>query len=143
MQRAARAAALALLCLGAACGESRDSPPGAKTSPAPAIDGRIDPSPYRAQIEATEALLYGADPNEARWKDLSKALLELHNAIVFRDTSPLARETSERLFFFSAQVDAAGAGKHPGDQLAVVRGVWERIRSDRFAAASWFHTATP
>ena len=89
----------------------------AAAAPAP-IDGRIDPAPYRAQIEATEAMLYGGAQGDERWKNLSKALLELHNAIVFRDSSPLARETSRRLFFFSAQVDAATPGPHVDEQLA-------------------------
>ena len=138
MHRSARA--FALICLVLACGRSESTQ---KTEPAPApptIDGRIDPAPYRAQIEATEALLYAPPKGDARWKDLSKALLDLHNAIVFHDSSALARETSQRLFFFSAQVEAAPNGKHGDEQLRMMRGVWEKIRADQFASADWFHT---
>jgi hypothetical protein len=108
-----------------------------------AVDGHIDPAPYRAQIEATEALLYQEDAalGAAEWKDLSRALLELHNAIVFHDTSPAARETSRRLFFFSAQVDAESRPKHSADELAVMRGVWEKIREEQFTVVDWFRTA--
>jgi len=141
MNAAARAIALAALCALAACSrsESTQEAPALAAAPPP-IDGRIDPAPYRAQIEATEAVLYAPPEGNAQWKNLSKALLELHNAIVFRDSSTLARETSQRLFFFSAQVDAAPAGKHAEEQLQVMRGVWEKIRADQFARADWFHT---
>lgn len=138
MHPAARA--LALTCLVLACGRS-ESTQKAEPAPAPAtIDGRIDPAPYRAQIEATEAILYAPPQGDERWKDLSKALLDLHNAIVFRDSSTLARETSRRLFFFSAQVEAAPNGRHGDEQLKMMRGVWEKIREDQFASADWFHT---
>ena len=141
MHPAARA--LALTCLVLACGRSESThKPEAAPVPAP-IDGRIDPAPYRAQIEAAEALLYAPPQGDDTWKNLSKALLELHNAIVFHDSSALARETSRRLFFFSAQVDAAPSSKHADEQLRVMRGVWEKIRADQFARADWFHTALP
>lgn len=142
MTAAARAIALAALCLAAACSrsESTQEAQPARAAPPPPIDGRIDPAPYRAQIEATEAVLYAVPQGDPPWKSLSKALLDLHNAIVFHDSSSLARETSQRLFFFSAQVDAAPAGKHADEQLQVMRGVWEKIRADQFARADWFHT---
>jgi hypothetical protein len=106
------------------------------------VDGHIDPAPYRSEIEATEAVLYSSDelgPDQR--KTLSRALLELHNAIVFRDTSAPARETSRRLFFFSAQVDADSPPKRDTDELAVMRGVWEKIRAEQFTEVDWFRTA--
>jgi hypothetical protein len=142
MRAAARTIALAALCLTTACSRS-ESTQEAQSAPGPPpapIDGRIDPAPYRAQIEATEAVLYAAPRGDEQWKNLSKALLDLHNAIVFHDSSALARETSRRLFFFSAQVDAAPTGRHAEEQLQVMRGVWEKIRADQFARADWFHT---
>lgn len=136
-----RAAVLAV-CLATACGRGESPQPPAAREPVPApIEGRIDPAPYRAQIEATEAVLYGNVPGDERWKNLSKALLELHNEIVFRDSSELARKTSRRLFLFSAEVDAAPTGKHDEEQLEVMRGVWEKIRADQFARADWFHSS--
>jgi hypothetical protein len=144
-----RAAAIALastLALGGApsCTRTQSSPsePPPVSAPAAPANGHIDPAPYRAEIEATEALLYsGGELGDAGWKDLSRALLELHNAIVFHDTSAAARETSRRLFFFSAQVDAASAPKHSADELAVMRGVWEKIRADQFTEVDWFRAA--
>jgi len=108
------------------------------------IGGRIDPSPYRTEIEATEALLYTQAPlTDDGWKDLSRNLLELHNAIVFRDNSELARETSRRLFFLSAQVDAEPLARHSAEELVVMRGAWEKIRTEQFASADWFHAGSP
>jgi hypothetical protein len=146
-----RAAAISLagsLALGGAiaCERTSSAPSGpAPVSSPSSVDGHIDPAPYRAEIEATEALLYSSDPlGDEGWKNLSRALLELHNAIVFRDTSAPARETSRRLFFLSAQVDAEPAPKHNGDELMVMRGVWERIRADQFTEVDWFKaTASP
>jgi hypothetical protein len=145
-----RAAAIALavavvVCFGCRRAEPTTPPPvAAPALGAPPVDGHIDPTPYRTEIEAAEALLYASDtPCDQDWKNLSRALLELHNAIVFRDTSPEARETSRRLFFFSADVDSRNAPKEGGDQLAAVRATWEEIRTKRFIQADWFHTATP
>lgn len=143
-----RAVALSALSLAAAlgCGRTQSAPPPIPpvSADAPAaVDGHIDPAPYRAEIETTEALLYSSQSlADDDWKGLSRALLELHNAIVFRDRSVAARETSRRLFFFSAQVDAETAVKHGDAELAVMRGVWEQIRADQFASADWFHTAS-
>jgi len=145
-QRKAAAIALGVACVvGCHRAEPTSPPPVDAPSPvAPAVDGHIDPTPYRAEIEAAEALLYAPDPpSDDDWKSLSRALLELHNAIVFRDTSPEARATSRKLFFFSADVDSRKAPKEAGDQLAAVRATWEEIRSKQFIQADWFHTAAP
>jgi hypothetical protein len=142
MKACSRAALLLALALAFGCG--RDAPP---KPPEPAevasADGHIDPAPYRPQIEAAEALLYRDQGLELEgWKELSRALLDLHNAIVFRDNSAPARQTSRRVLFFSAQVESeAAASHHVEDQLAVMRGVWEQIRSDQFTRADWFKNA--
>ena len=143
-----RAFVVALL-LPRACARTESAPSQqaepAEVSAAPAsqsLDTPIDPAPYRAEIEATESVLYTHDSlDDANRKELSRALLELHNAIVFRDTSAAARETSRRLFFFSAQVDAEPAPKHSGDELVVIRGVWEKLRAEHFTTVDWFRTA--
>jgi hypothetical protein len=136
---------LAALVLLAGCTrtESAPSEPSpAEVSAAPesaSLDTPIDPAPYRAEIEATETVLYTHESLDAtNRKELSRALLELHNAIVFRDTSVAARETSRRLFFFSAQVDAEPAPKYSVDELVIMRGVWEKIRAEHFTTVAWF-----
>jgi hypothetical protein len=143
MAPSVRAIACIALGLMLACGESSSEPKPPRPAP-PTIGGRIDPAPYRGEIEATEALLYTKAPlTDDGWKDLSRSLLELHNAIVFRDNTELARKTSRELFFLSARVDAEPAAHHNADELVVVRTLWEKIRADQFASASWFRTAAP
>ena len=59
MAAMARAISAAVLCLAVACGKGESESaqePVAAAAPAP-IDGRIDPAPYRAQIEATDGRL--------------------------------------------------------------------------------------
>jgi hypothetical protein len=143
MTPSVRAVACIALGLALACGRGSSAPKPPQPAP-PTIGGRIDPAPYRSEIEATEALLYTKEPlTDDGWKDLSRSLLELHNAIVFRDNSALARETSGRIVFLSATVDAEPATHHNAEELVVMRTVWEKIRADQFASASWFRSATP
>lgn len=146
------AMASGLACaLALACSRGESSPPSPPASPpapvsaAPANGlGPIDPAPYRAEIEATEAVLYSTDSlDDTGRKALSRTLLELHNAIVFRDTSAAARETSRRLFFFSAQVDAEPEPKDSNAELEVMRGVWEKIRAEQFTPVAWFRASAP
>jgi hypothetical protein len=105
---------------------------------APDSLGRLDPAPYRARIEATEALLYAGETlSDEDWKALSTAFLELHNAIVFGDVSTSARETSARLFFLSARADAMTSSSRDEVELAQIRELWKQLSEDKFTPASW------
>jgi hypothetical protein len=138
-------AGVALLCLTLALGCGREEVEAAPAAPPAAqapvdAEGHLDPAPYRAKIEALEALLYASEPlDDEGWKSLSKALLELHNEIVFRDSSASARDTSGRLFFLSARADAATTGRHGERELEDLRALWERLRAEKFAPADWIH----
>jgi hypothetical protein len=100
--------------------------------------GRLDPAPYRARIEATEALLYSREPlTDEDWKALSAAFLELHNEIVFADGSPSARDTSARLFFLSARADAMKSSQHAESELSQLRLVWQQLGDDAFIPTTW------
>jgi len=106
--------------------------------PAADAEGRLDPAPYRAEIEATQALLFAdAELSEDDWKALSKALLDLHNQIVFHDSSQSAREASGRLFFFSARADVATSARHGEVERSELRDQWQRLCADKFAPADW------
>lgn len=142
-------AGVPLLCLALALACGRDereaAPVAAPTALAPVDgEGHLDPAPYRAKIEALEALLYASEPlDDEGWRSLSKALLELHNEIVFRDSSAGARDTSGRLFFLSARADAATTGRHGDRELEDLRELWERLSAEKFAPADWIHAGAP
>jgi len=132
---------LVCLALGLACGRERQVPASASPPAARAAmdaEGRLDPTPYRAQIETAQALLYGDEElSEDGWKALSKALLDLHNQIVFADSSQSARETSGRLFFFSARADAATNALHGEAARESLRDQWQQLCAEKFARADW------
>ena len=144
MAAMARAISAAVLCLAVACGKResesarsrwrRRRPRRSTAGSTRRRTARRSRRPRRCSTAATRSRATNAG------RTLSKALLELHNAIVFRDSSPSARETSRRLFFFSAQVDAATPGPHVDEQLVAMREAWERIRAEQFASADFFHT---
>src|SRR5262245_30661888 len=103
-----RRALFACAALALACG-AEERPPERPTPPvaAPSRDGLVDPTPYRAKLEAAQSLLHSeAELSDQSRKVLSEALLDLHNEIVFSDSSLGARETSGRLFVLSARIDA-------------------------------------
>ena len=128
-------AALAL-----ACGsEERAQAPG----PTPRVvavspDGLVDPTPYRAKLEATQALLW-AEPelNDVTRKALSEALLDLHNEIVFNDSSLGARETSGRLFVLSARIDATPPALRGEREMLRLRELWNELCAEQFSPADW------
>jgi hypothetical protein len=135
------------LALVLACGRGeRDRAPAADpVVPATADrEGRLDSARYRAQIEAAEALLYSTEGlSDAGWKALSKALLELHNEIVFADVSASARETSTRLFFLSARADSITSGKNADADLAELRELWRQLSAEKFTPAEWLRAEPP
>jgi hypothetical protein len=134
--------ALAFAC---GSGERRAAPAAAPVAPAAADDlGRLDPAPYRARIEATEVLLYSDEPlSDADWKALSTEFLELHNAIVFGDSSASAREASARLFFLSARADAIKSSSRAEIERTQLRDLWEQLSLEKFTPATWIRAQTP
>jgi hypothetical protein len=142
-------AGVSLVCLALwfACGRAERDRAPAPLPVAPATadrDGRLDPTRYRAQIEAAEALLYSTEGlSDEGWKALSKALLELHNEIVFADVSASAREASNRIFFLSARADAITSGRVSDAELAEFREQWRQLSSEKFAPAEWIRAEPP
>jgi len=135
-------ACVALLCLGfaLACGREEGAPAHAAPRSLAPVDGegRLDPAPYRGRIEAVESLLYSSETlDDDGWQALSKALLDLHNDIVFRDSSAGARDTSGRLFFLSARAEAAATVQHGERELEDLQGLWQRLSEEKFAPADW------
>jgi len=134
-----RRAILTCAVLALACGAEERAQP-ARTPPvaAPSPDGRVDPTPYRAKLEAAEALLWSAPEltPESR-KALSEALLDLHNEIVFNDSSLGARETSGRLFVLSARIDATPEPMRGEREMQRLRQLWSELCAEQFSPADW------
>jgi hypothetical protein len=132
-------ALLTCAVLALACGAEERAQP-ARTPPvaAPSPDGRVDPTPYRAKLEAAEALLWSAPEltPESR-KALSEALLDLHNEIVFNDASLGARETSGRLFVLSARIDATPEPMRGEREMQRLRQLWSELCAEQFSPADW------
>lgn len=139
----------ACLALLLACGRDEGRPaPDPRPVASARVDspGRLDPTPYRAKIEAAQALLFDSESlSDEGWKQLSQALLELHNEIVFHDESATARETSAQLFFLSARADATTSRGRSEPELAQLRELWLRLSDEKFAPADWIRAgaATP
>jgi hypothetical protein len=134
-----RLALLTCAVLALACGaEERAKPTYTPPVAAPSVDGRVDPTPYRAKLEAAQALLW-AEPeltDESR-KALSEALLDLHNEIVFHDSSLGARETSGRLFVLSARIDATPQTLRGEREVLRLRQLWSELCAEQFSPADW------
>ncbi|MEX2207257.1 MAG: hypothetical protein WEF50_13595 [Myxococcota bacterium] len=130
-----------------ACGPAEPdavAPSAPVAAPAPDSLGRLDPAPYRASIEAAEALLYSTDAlSDEDWKALSTEFLELHNAIVFGDGSTSARETSAQLFFLSARADAIKSSSRDEVELTELRQQWEELSEAKFTPATWIRAQSP
>jgi hypothetical protein len=138
--RARRLCALAVCAaLALACG-AEDPAPDSAPAPVAAVrgDGLVDPTPYRAKLEATQALLW-AEPelNEVTRKALSQALLDLHNEIVFNDSSLGARETSGRLFVLSARIEATPRALRGEREMRRLRELWTELCAEQFSPADW------
>jgi len=136
-----------LIALVLACGREQRgeiAPAAPSVTAAPDSLGRLDPAPYRARIEATEALLYAGEAlSDEDWKALSTEFLELHNAIVFGDGSASARETSARLFFLSARADAIKSSSRDEIERTQLRELWEKLSADKFTPATWIRAQSP
>jgi hypothetical protein len=134
-----RRALLACAVLALACGaEERPKPAATPQVAAPSADGRIDPTPYRAKLEAVQDMLW-AEPEltgESR-KALSEALLELHNEIVFNDSSIGARETSGRFFVLSARIEATPRAMQGEREMIRLRELWHELCAEQFSPADW------
>lgn len=134
-----RRAFLSCVVLALACGaEERAQPAHNPPVAASSRDGLVDPTPYRAKLEAAQALLWGAGEltPETR-KALSEALLDLHNEIVFNDSSLGARETSGRLFVLSARIDATPEALRGEREMQRLRQLWSELCAEQFSPADW------
>ncbi len=137
----ASVAALIAVC-GLGCGEVSESGAAAdahQVAVTPAlVDGKLDPTPYRAEIEKLEGALYLTRREKADdYETVGALVLELVNAIGATDSSRIGRVASGKLLFFSAQAQT-GNEDPLIDDLTIIQQQWEELRGEYFAPASWY-----
>ena len=100
----------------------------------------IDPSPYRAEIEALERLLYKPSPPDYGDGDLAASMLmRLHSRVSERGVNPMVRSRVDEMLYLASHSDI-GEGGYALPDLGRIRERWERVRSQVFAPAVWFAT---
>jgi hypothetical protein len=132
-----RRALLACAALALACGAEERPPAPTPPVASKSHDGLVDPTPYRAKLEAAQSLLAESELTEESRKQLSEALLDLHNEIVFSDSSLGARETSGRLFVLSARIDATPPALRGEREMIRLRELWNELCAEQFSPADW------
>jgi len=128
-------ALLALLLL--ACGDSDTGPATGERA------ARLDPLPYRPEIEAVEAALYATPPAPAGdAQQVSAALAALLASIEQREGIPGALHPARTLWAFSESVAVAPDPAAAPRDHALVQGEWEAARDRAFEPTEWFTTAS-
>jgi hypothetical protein len=110
----------------------------------PDAPAKLDPAPWRREIEAIEALLYEDAP--AAFGDPERAArqaLELAERMQAELPRRQAQAAFLRLVSFAREVDARGdVGFAAPDRMAP-RLAWEEVRRELFVRAAWFRRAAP
>jgi hypothetical protein len=136
----ARVLALIALAAALACGDDPvPARPDAKRGNA-AATARLDPAPFRAEIEAVEALLYTRTaPQPDEGERLRFAVESLFARIGEREAQLATGEPVRALREFGARQLTPAAS--PVDRSAL-QSEWEAVRDRAFARASWFETSS-
>jgi len=104
---------------------------------------RLDPSHYRAEIEAVEAVLYARSPVQPDdGERTSYAVESLLASISKREGALPAGHPALGLREFGAHQLAAGAAGGPASDRSPAQSEWEVVRDRAFARASWFSTSS-
>jgi hypothetical protein len=125
------AGTIAALAVGVALHHAAGSRPGPAPVPRAAIP--IDPTPYRGQIAAIDALLRREGP--ARLGDGDRAgrlALPLAREVAAREPGSAGRAAFQRLVAFAGEVDADGDAGYAPPRLARARAAWESVRGEVF-----------
>jgi hypothetical protein len=119
---------------------------GEERGPAFAPARGLDPTPFRVQIEALEAVLYRESPPELGDPERVAALAaELAERVMAQPgVGRLAGiGAMQRLMAFSAGAGAEGDAGYAAPDLARPRRAWESLRAELFAPAAWFQRSSP
>jgi hypothetical protein len=110
---------------------------------ASAHSGVLDPSPFRAEIEALERKLYqDSPPQYGDYDAVASMLVRLHVKVSSGVANPVVRSRVDEILFLSSYTDAGESGYTIPD-LKSLRDRWEKIRADVFVPAEWFAAGGP
>lgn len=111
-----------------------------------ALAGTLDPTPYRVEIEAIEAILYRPTPPElGDTERVARAARELAERLP--SDAGLSRvaalDALQRLMAFAAETDARGEAGYAIPALDGPRRSWEALRAALFRPAPWLRSGAP
>lgn len=107
---------------------------------------RFDPATYEAPIRALEIALYGAteaDAYAAAGRADGAARLLMAQVLARNTGSVVAQDFMRALEATVTRLDPGGQGGYVLPDFTGARGNWERIRTEYFQDAEWFHTPLP
>jgi hypothetical protein len=122
-------------CLATGCGSRQDQGTNAKA-------GRIDPEPYRGDLEAAEAVLYKDAP--ASYSDgdqVSAALYRAASRAMAASGDPVQQEKARVLVAFAGEAGAVEDAGYALPDLGSLRARWCEVRAEVFRDADWFREA--
>jgi hypothetical protein len=124
-----------------ACGGDEPAPQSADpaTTGANAATGRVDPQPFREQIQAVEAALYRREA--ASWGEYDRVggqLMDLGAAVLRSSTEPRVRVCGQQLLAFGGELGGRGDVGYGRPHLPDLRRRWEGLRNEIFVPAAWF-----
>jgi hypothetical protein len=113
-------------------------------APAPAQPLRLDPTPYRAEIEALEAVLYRDGRVALGDAERVAAAARALGDRLARDLDRVAGSRALlRLGAFAMEVEARAEAGYALPDLAGPRRDWERLRAELFQKAAWLRREGP
>ncbi|MEE8585587.1 MAG: hypothetical protein V3T83_12120 [Acidobacteriota bacterium] len=118
----------------------------ASTSPQPAAQtqsGKLDPEPFRQEIEDLEKTLYDPAPSGFATADrVSSAALQLGTGLRDQSAGLKTSGAMTRILAFASRTGAEGDAGYSTLDLPRTRQRWERLRNDIFLSADWFRQST-
>lgn len=104
--------------------------------------GRFDPAVYEQPLRALETALYEApesDPYAAAGRADGAARLLIAQVLARNTHAVVAQDFMRALEATMSRLDASGEGGYVAPDFYGARGNWERIRTEYFQNAPWYH----
>jgi hypothetical protein len=121
--------------LAAGCGTRQDDGATAEA-------GRIDPEPYRNDLETAEAVLYKDAPvGYGDGDQVSAALYRAASRAMAASGDPVQQEKARVLVAFAGEAGAVEDAGYALPDLGGLRTRWCEVRAEVFRDAEWFHEA--